>query len=175
MITGAEPVMVEGDQDRLKQLFANLVENALRYTRESDQVAVRVAGDRDPMQRLPQVGRSSTGKDPMALAHVTLADTGIGIAPEDLPHVFERFYRVDRARSRAQRGSGLGLSIAQYIAQAHGGWIEAASAGLNRGSTFHVYLPLLEPARIGSVGSSSGRTRSGRVPAFSSATKSSGP
>ena len=75
---------------------------------------------------------------------LTVSDTGIGISPSDLPHVFERFYRADKARSRAHGGSGLGLSIAQYVAQAHGGWIDAHSDGPKRGSTFRVGLPPLE-------------------------------
>ena len=79
------------------------------------------------------------------MAVLSVTDTGIGISPSDLPHVFERFYRADKARSRAHGGSGLGLSIAAFIAQAHGGSIEAVSDGVNRGSTFRVRLPCAGP------------------------------
>lgn len=71
-----------------------------------------------------------------------VADSGLGIAPEHLPHLFERFYRVDKARSRALGGSGTGLTIAQAIVEAHGGRITAASPGLGRGATFSFSLPL---------------------------------
>ena len=71
---------------------------------------------------------------------VTVADTGVGIAPEHLPHVFDRFYRVDKARTRAEGGTGLGLSIAQSIVQAHGGRIEVTSA-VGHGTVFTVILP----------------------------------
>jgi two-component system sensor histidine kinase BaeS len=72
---------------------------------------------------------------------VSVSDTGVGIAPEDLPHIFDRFWRVDRARTRAAGGSGLGLSIAQSIAEAHGGRISVESEP-GKGSTFEVLLPL---------------------------------
>ena len=75
---------------------------------------------------------------------LTVSDSGIGISPADLPHVFERFYRADqRPLACAFGGCGLGLSIAQYIAQAHGGQIDVFSEGANRGTTFSVRLPLI--------------------------------
>lgn len=135
---------VEGDRDRLKQLVANLVENAIRYTPATGRIDVALSGR---LQQPPKTARSRSARAvDMALedsAVLSVSDTGIGIASSDLPHVFERFYRADKARSRAHGGTGLGLSIAAFIAQAHGGRIEAFSEGPSRGSTFRVTLPLL--------------------------------
>ena len=72
----------------------------------------------------------------------SVRDTGIGIPPEHLPHVFERFYRVDKSRSRAGGGSGIGLTIAKHLVEAHGGQIGAASEGAGQGSTFSFSLPV---------------------------------
>ena len=117
---GAEDqALVEGDLDRLKQLLLNLVENAIKYT-PSGEVKLSM------LKQSGEVG-------------VSVSDTGMGIPPADLPHIFERFYRVDKARSREQGGTGLGLSIAQWIAQAHGGRIEARSE-VGKGTTFTVWL-----------------------------------
>lgn len=114
---------VEGDESLLRQLFMNLFENAVRYTPSgSIKASLHNAG---------------------GMAVVTVEDTGIGIPQEDLPMIFERFYRVDKARSRADGGSGLGLAIGRYIVEVHGGRIEAASR-LGEGSTFTVRLPLAD-------------------------------
>jgi signal transduction histidine kinase len=142
-VTSAPRCVVLGDRDRLKQLITNLVENAIRYTPLGGRVQVAV--DLPRMQQRTDAVRSQSAREagnstPMVV--LTVSDTGIGISPTDLPHVFERFYRADKARSRAHGGSGLGLSIAQYIAQAHGGNVEAFSDGANRGSTLTVRLPL---------------------------------
>lgn len=118
---GAEDqAIIEGDADRLKQLLLNLVVNALTYTPAGGAVTLTLRRGHGWVQ-------------------VIIADTGVGIAPEDLPHIFDRFYRADRSRTRSG-GSGLGLSIAQWIAQAHGGRIEVEST-VGTGSTFTVWLP----------------------------------
>jgi heavy metal sensor kinase len=113
--------IVEGDQTRLSQLLINLVDNGLRYTPPGGTVALGVRLDD-------------------ASAVVRVSDTGVGIAAEHLPHVFERFYRIDAARARADGGSGLGLAICRWIAEAHGGSL-AVSSELQRGSTFTLRLP----------------------------------
>jgi heavy metal sensor kinase len=117
---GALPA--RGDALRLRQVFLNVVDNAIKYTPPGGAVAVRVHSDD---------GR----------AVVTVCDSGIGIPPEHLPHVFDRFYRVDKGRSREQGGTGLGLSIAQRIVAAHGGRIELTSTP-GHGTTCTVSLPV---------------------------------
>ena len=114
-------VVVQGDQAQLMQLLVNLVDNALKYTPAGGSVAVVVAGDSDQLT-----------------ARVSVRDTGVGIDPEHLPHVFERFYRVDPAR--AGGGVGLGLAISLWIAEVHGGCIDVESHP-EVGSTFTVRLP----------------------------------
>lgn len=121
-----EPVEIDGDPDRLKQLLLNLIDNALRHTPPGGTVTL------DLLHR----GREAV---------VRVRDTGAGIAPEHLPHIFERFYRIDSARSRAVGGTGLGLAISREIADAHGGRIEVESA-VGAGSVFTVVLPAAEPA-----------------------------
>ena len=117
----AAPVTVMGTAKDLQLLARNLLENAVRYTPSGGRVSVEVARDD---------------------GHATLRveDTGIGIPSRDLPRIFERFYRVDRARSRETGGTGLGLSIARHVVDRYGGQIEAESE-LGQGSTFRVVLP----------------------------------
>lgn len=121
-VTELDQLQVQGDPDRLKQLLLILVDNALKYTPSEGQVQLGL--------------RSEPGA-----AVVSVSDTGIGIDAEDLPHVFERFYRADRARAREAGGTGLGLSIAHWIAERHGGSLSVESTP-GRGSTFTVRLPL---------------------------------
>ena len=111
------------DANRMTQVLLNLLGNALQYTPSGGQVIVR----------------TWAGRGELAVA---VQDSGIGIAPEHLPHVFERFYRVDKSRSRAGGGSGIGLTITRHLVEAHGGRIWASSAGPNQGSTFTLTLPL---------------------------------
>lgn len=121
------PVSVEGDADRLRQLLMILIENALHYTPPGGKVTVAL--------------RARGGE-----AQLTVADTGVGIAPEDLPRIFDRFYRADPARARAASGSGLGLAIAKWIAESHDGRIEVESQP-GTGSTFIVTLPVAHVRR----------------------------
>ncbi len=122
--TGGDGVVVEADRERVRQVIVNLVDNAVKYSRPGGVVHVetwRVNGD----------------------ARLRVSDEGVGIAEAALPHVFERFYRVDSARVRDTGGAGLGLAICHEIAVAHGGRIWAESE-IGRGSTFTLSLPAVE-------------------------------
>jgi heavy metal sensor kinase len=121
-----ESVTVRGDKVRLRQLFLNVLDNALRYTPSGGTVNGSVGA---------QDGR----------AVVMIGDTGMGIAAEHLPFIFDRFYRADRVRTNGEGGTGLGLSIATSIAKMHGGTIEVESE-VGRGTTFRILLPLAGPS-----------------------------
>ncbi|RLT09955.1 MAG: HAMP domain-containing protein [Planctomycetota bacterium] len=116
------PMSVVGDRDRLGQVVTNLLANAIRYNQEGGHVEVRV-------ERVN------------GHAIVSVSDNGIGIPTEELPHIFERFYRVDKARTRVEGGTGLGLAICQSVVEAHGGQITARSEP-EHGTTLEVRLPL---------------------------------
>lgn len=120
---------VSADLDRAVQVLSNLLTNALRYTPSYGNVALTVC-------RAPE-GSAILFK---------VADDGPGIAPEHLPHLFERFYRVDKSRSRAAGGSGIGLTVAKALVEAMGGRIWADSPGLDQGSTFAFTLPIARRA-----------------------------
>jgi two-component system, OmpR family, sensor kinase len=124
--TYVEAAMVIGDHELLRQLLRNLLENAIHHTPPGTTIDIRL--------------RRRDG-----VAELAVADTGPGIAAEHLPRIWDRFYRVDKARSRALGGTGLGLSIAKYIAEAHGGAVRAVSE-LGRGTTFTITLPLAASA-----------------------------
>jgi len=120
-----QDLVVKGDEARLRELFMNLLDNAIVYTSAPGTVSLS----------LRREGQ---------MAVVAITDTGIGIPAEDIPFIFERFYRGDKSRSRAEGGSGLGLAICRHIAEAHGGKIEVESQ-VGAGSTFSVWLPLQPP------------------------------
>jgi heavy metal sensor kinase len=118
---GNGAIQVRGDEPRLRQVFYNLLDNAVKYTPPGGTIEVRLSRD-------------------AGAAVIVVRDTGIGIPAEHLPRVFERFYRVDKARSRAEGGTGLGLSIAKSIVESHGGRIEMSSSP-GQGTTCTVILP----------------------------------
>jgi heavy metal sensor kinase len=126
-----EQVEAPGDRDRIKQALMNMVVNALQHTPVGGKVRVALA-------------RCD------GCARVSISDTGIGIDAEDLPHVFERFFRADKARTRTSGGAGLGLAIVKWVAEAHGGRVEVHSVP-DQGSTFTLWLPLASEASHDSV------------------------
>jgi signal transduction histidine kinase len=120
--TSADSVSILADRNRLKQVFHNLLDNAIRYTEKgSVLVAVRTEGGQ---------------------AFVAVTDTGAGIEQEEMPYIFDRFFRSDRARKAYRGGSGLGLSIVRWIMEAHKGAVRVESR-LGKGSTFEVSFPLI--------------------------------
>jgi signal transduction histidine kinase len=131
-LAALRPVRVEADPDRLAQVFVNLIDNALRHTAGGGRIRVEVdARDSDAVLRV--------------------RDTGEGIPYRDLPHIFERFYVVDRSRTRGSSGAGLGLAIVKGIVDAHGGAISAESM-LGRGTAFTIRLPIMRIKREVSAG-----------------------
>jgi two-component system OmpR family sensor kinase/two-component system sensor histidine kinase BaeS len=121
---------VQADAARMGQVLHNLLDNALRHTPAGGTITLRAGCEEHPQNE-------------GAYCWLAVQDTGDGISAEDLPHVFDRFYKADRARSRATGGAGLGLAIVRAIVEAHGGQISVASDGVpGQGSTFTVRLPL---------------------------------
>ncbi|GHO53105.1 sensor histidine kinase [Ktedonobacter robiniae] len=124
-----QSLSIEGDSDQLRRVFLNLIENAIKFTPPGGDITLRA------------LGKQCEGR---SLACVEITDTGLGIPASALPHIFDRFYRVDQARIRttAQSGSGLGLSIAQGLVQAHGGTITLTSTP-NQGTTVTLQFPII--------------------------------
>jgi two-component system phosphate regulon sensor histidine kinase PhoR len=125
VIGDGEELRAWADEEAVDQILENLLDNALKYTADGGRIEVR-------WQR----------QDEQVCVEVT--DTGIGIPDADLPRVFERFYRVDKARSREMGGTGLGLSIVKHLAQAMHGSVSASSE-VGKGTTFRVCLPTAHP------------------------------
>ncbi len=120
-----EAIYVDADRVRLTQVFMNLLNNAAKYTPDSGHIWLNVEPAGDTVE-------------------VRIKDTGLGIAAENLPRLFELFYQVDRSFTRSEGGLGLGLTLVHRLVEMHGGKVEARSAGVNRGSEFIVRLPVLE-------------------------------
>lgn len=116
---------VEADEDRLRQIIMNLISNGINYTPEGGRVSLKI---------------ESLGDD---YIRIQISDSGIGIPKKDLPRIFERFYRVDKARSRSSGGTGLGLSIVKHLVELHKGTISVTSS-VGVGSTFTIELPVLQ-------------------------------
>ena len=127
-INAGTKVCVQGDKVNLRRLFLNVLDNAIRYTPHGGIISISLA----------QQGKT---------ALVTIQDTGVGISLEHITNIFDRFYRVDKARSRADGGSGLGLAICKQIAEAHGGGISVVSQA-GKGSTFSIRLPVNKELRL---------------------------
>lgn len=123
--TPVQPVTVDGDPERLAQVLGNLLDNAVRHSAAGGLVTV--------VARLRDHGR---------VVSIAVADQGEGIAPEHVPHLFERFYRADAARDREHGGSGIGLAIVKALVEAHGGTVAASSDGAGRGARFEITLPV---------------------------------
>ena len=118
-----EPIIVLADEDRALQVLTNLLSNALQYTPEDGSVTISIERNKN-------------------MARIAIRDTGLGIPPEHLANIYDRFYRVDKSRSRPRGGSGIGLTIAKHLVEAQGGKIWAESEGENTGSLFVFTLPL---------------------------------
>jgi CheY-like chemotaxis protein/anti-sigma regulatory factor (Ser/Thr protein kinase) len=131
------------DTDRLRQIVWNLVSNAVRFTPRGGRVSMRAARKHEGIQ-------------------IQVEDTGMGIPPEHLPHVFERFRQVDGSVTRTYGGLGLGLSIVRHIAEAHGGRVEARSDGNDCGATFTVTLPIPEADALRSIPPARSVSKSGK-------------
>ncbi len=124
-VPAAAEYQVRADKDRIQQVLVNLLENAIKFNRKGGSVSVRVAPQQDKIQ-------------------ILVEDTGVGIPRDAMPHLFERFFRVDKARSRDTGGTGLGLAIVKHLVEAHGETITCTSE-LGKGSRFAFTLPLAHP------------------------------
>ena len=119
---GEEPVTVWADPGLMKQLMRILMDNSVKYSSDGGKVYLRVT-------------------ESQGFARVTVQDEGMGIPPEGIPHIFERFYRTDQSRDRKTGGTGLGLSIAKWIVDRHGGWFEVVSR-VDVGTRITFVIPL---------------------------------
>jgi two-component system CheB/CheR fusion protein len=124
-----QSVVIEGDPARLTQVFANLLNNAARYTERNGSILMRAVLD-------------PANNHATRMVAVSVRDSGIGIAPEKLPRIFDMFFQADSGKDRGQGGLGIGLTLARRLIEMHGGTIQVKSDGLNKGSEFIVRLPV---------------------------------
>ena len=148
-----DQLWVNGDSTRLAQVIANLLNNAAKYTEPGGRIELVVAGEQDEIV-------------------FRVRDSGIGIARDMLPKIFELFTQIDRSLDRAQGGLGVGLSLVKSVAELHHGTVQAFSEGLGKGSEFVVRLPRLDPNTVDERSQEGSPLRAGR--SFSSSTKSNG-
>lgn len=142
------------EKDRIIQALFNVLDNAVKYTPTGGRIRLTAILISDFRFRISEPGNGdlyrtasqSEFRNPQSAIQISIEDTGIGIPPEHLPRIFERFYRVDKARSRELGGTGLGLSIVKHIVEAHGGTIQVQSV-FNQGTIFTILLPLSFPIR----------------------------
>jgi PAS domain S-box-containing protein len=129
-----------GDSDRLQQVVLNLLTNAIKFTPNGGRVKVQLS---------KEMGSGEEFSQPPILNYlqIEVSDTGKGISPDFLPHVFERFWQADSTHTRSNKGLGLGLAIALHLVELHGGTIEAQSQGIGQGATFTVKLPIQKESR----------------------------
>jgi PAS domain S-box-containing protein len=168
---------VPGDLVRLQQIIWNLVSNAIKFTPNGGRVDVRVervtakaygdkrsnGGEGSPVAW--SAGEEGVHRRAIEYARITVSDTGEGISPEFLPHVFERFRQADGSTTRLHGGLGLGLAIVRHLVEIHGGTVQVDSPGQGQGATFTVNLPLITNEESGDAGDDDGETRGHRAAA----------
>ncbi|NJP08333.1 MAG: response regulator [Leptolyngbyaceae cyanobacterium RU_5_1] len=137
--------LVSGDAARLQQVIWNLLSNAVKFTPTGGRVEVRLATDAGT----DETDKPSASSAPKSVAQITVMDTGRGIAPDFLPHVFDHFRQESVATTRLFGGLGLGLAIVRHLIELHGGTIQVDSPGEGQGATFTVRLPLLQRTEDG--------------------------
>jgi PAS domain S-box-containing protein len=153
LVVSASSVIVSGDPNRLQQVLWNLLNNAIKFTPSDGSVEVRleVVKENGSLEMVQGgQGKYHTPHTPHTpvYAQITITDTGVGISPEFLPYVFDRFRQADGSITRNHGGLGLGLAIVRYLVEMHGGSVHADSPGVGQGATFSVKLPLLATQQV---------------------------
>lgn len=133
---------VRGDSNRLQQVIGNLLSNAIKFTPANGRIEVRLSTINSG-----NIDYSTGSTSPIPLIQIEVSDTGIGISPDFLPYVFDRFRQEDGSTTRSHNGLGLGLAIVRHLVEMHGGTVSVTSPGAGQGATFTVHLPLLETSK----------------------------